>query len=104
MAELKEAAGDRAGDRTQAASPSAYDPGQSCSSRSGEGSLSALTPGALVVGLCCVAITCCVVCYAELVVGKIQIGFLQLPPVVVGMLCCCWACKRCCPASRNGSG
>jgi hypothetical protein len=27
-----------------------------------------------------------VVCYAELVVGQIQVGFLQLPPVVIGML------------------
>jgi hypothetical protein len=47
---------------------------------------SALSPRALLVGLVCVAITCVVVCYAELVVGKIMIGFLQLPPVVVGML------------------
>ena len=36
--------------------------------------------------IACVVLTCYVVCYAELVVGKIQIGFLQLPPVVVGML------------------
>ncbi len=48
--------------------------------------VSALTAPALIVGLLCVVITCVVVCYAELVVGKIQIGFLQLPPVVVGML------------------
>src|SRR5437667_12829403 len=41
---------------------------------------------ALAVGLGCVVLTCVVVCYAELVVAKIQIGFLQLPPVVVGML------------------
>jgi hypothetical protein len=54
--------------------------------QAGEGSVNALSPQALVVGIVCVAITCCVVCYAELVVGKIQIGFLQLPPVVVGML------------------
>src|ERR1700712_3792329 len=47
---------------------------------------SALSVPALLVGLLCVVITCIVVCYAELVVGKIQIGFLQLPPVVVGML------------------
>jgi hypothetical protein len=33
-----------------------------------------------------VAVTCVIVCYAELVVSSIQIGFLQLPPVVVGML------------------
>ena len=48
--------------------------------------VSALAPRALVIGILCVVFTCWVVCYAELVVGKIQIGFLQLPPVVVGML------------------
>lgn len=48
--------------------------------------ISALSARAMVVGMTCVVITCFVVCYAELVVGKIQIGFLQLPPVVVGML------------------
>jgi hypothetical protein len=41
---------------------------------------------AAVVGLLMVAATCVLVCYAELVVAKIQIGFLQLPPVLVGML------------------
>ncbi|MBC7526856.1 MAG: hypothetical protein H7308_04840 [Chthonomonadaceae bacterium] len=46
----------------------------------------ALTPRALVVGILCVAVTCVVTCFAELVVKNIQIGFLQLPPVVVGML------------------
>src|SRR5205814_9659321 len=54
--------------------------------RTGEGGVSALATAALLIGIVCVAITCYVVCYAELVVGKIQIGFLQLPPVVVGML------------------
>ena len=34
----------------------------------------------------CVALTCVLVCYAELVVARIQIGFLQLPPVVIGLL------------------
>ena len=48
--------------------------------------VNAMTWRGLVVGLICVAITCVMVCYAELVVGKIQIGFLQLPPVVIGML------------------
>lgn len=48
--------------------------------------VSALSPRALVVGLLCVVLTCFVVSYAELLVGKIQIGFLQLPPVLVGML------------------
>jgi hypothetical protein len=47
---------------------------------------SALSARGLIVGLICVALTCLVVCYAELVVAKIQIGFLQLPPVVIGML------------------
>jgi len=48
--------------------------------------VSALSPRALVIGVLCVVVTCFVVSYAELLVGKIQIGFLQLPPVVVGML------------------
>jgi hypothetical protein len=47
---------------------------------------SALTVRGLALGLVMVALTCVLVCYAELVVAKIQIGFLQLPPVVVGML------------------
>src|SRR5438445_10637558 len=47
---------------------------------------SALSARGLIVGIVCVALTCVVVCYAELVVAQIQIGFLQLPPVVVGML------------------
>src|SRR5438552_2115611 len=47
---------------------------------------SALSARGLIVGLVCVALTCVVVCYAELVVARIQIGFLQLPPVVIGML------------------
>jgi hypothetical protein len=46
----------------------------------------AFSPRALIVGIACVVLTCVLVCYAELVVGKIQIGFLQLPPVVIGML------------------
>ena len=54
--------------------------------RDGRQRISALSARALAVGLACVAITCVVVCYAELVVGQIQIGFLQLPPVVIGML------------------
>ncbi len=48
--------------------------------------VSALSPRALLIGIVCVAITCVVVCYAELVDGQIQIGYLQLPPVVIGML------------------
>jgi hypothetical protein len=48
--------------------------------------VSALSPRALVIGVICVAITCVVVCFAELVDGQIQIGYLQLPPVVIGML------------------
>ncbi len=48
--------------------------------------VSALSGRSLVIGVLCVVITCVMVCYAELVVGQIQIGFLQLPPVVIGML------------------
>lgn len=47
---------------------------------------SAFSFRAVVLGLALVALTCTLVCYAELVVFQIQIGFLQLPPVVVGML------------------
>src|SRR5690349_893780 len=80
-AELTQPAGDPVRSREAAPRPDSVP-----ADRQGEGSVSALTPRALVIGIVCVAITCCVVCYAELVVGKIQIGFLQLPPVVVGML------------------
>jgi hypothetical protein len=48
--------------------------------------VSALSARGLAVGVVSVVITCFVVCYAELVVGNIQVGFLQLPPVVIGML------------------
>ncbi len=47
---------------------------------------SALSLRALLIGIICVAITCVVVCFAELVSGSIQVGYLQLPPVVIGML------------------
>lgn len=47
---------------------------------------SAFSLRAVLIGIVCVILTCFLVCYAELVVGKIQIGFLQLPPVVIGML------------------
>ncbi len=46
----------------------------------------ALTARALVVGLVAVAATVFIVAWAELVTGTIQIGFLQLPPVVVALL------------------
>ncbi|HLK61349.1 MAG TPA: DUF6785 family protein [Chthonomonadaceae bacterium] len=59
---------------------------QDAGERIGEARIPALTGRALLVGVVCVVLTCFVVCYAELVVAKIQIGFLQLPPVVVGML------------------
>jgi len=45
-----------------------------------------LSARAVLIGMLMVAVTCVLVCYAELVVAKIQIGFLQLPPVVVGLL------------------
>lgn len=40
---------------------------------------------AILVGLALVVLTCFVVCYAELVTGRIQIGFLQMPPAVIGI-------------------
>lgn len=48
--------------------------------------VNALTLRGVVVGIVCVVITCFVVCYAEIVVGKIQLGYMQLPPAVIGML------------------
>lgn len=40
---------------------------------------------ALMIGLALVAATCFVVSYAELVIMRIQIGFLQMPPAVIGI-------------------
>jgi hypothetical protein len=42
-----------------------------------------LSPRSMLVGLICIACFCFIVPYAELVLGYIRIGFLQLPPVVV---------------------
>ena len=51
-----------------------------------ENRVNALTLRGVLVGLVFVVATCFIVTYAELVVGSIQIGYLQLPPVVVGLL------------------
>ena len=48
--------------------------------------VNALTLRGLLIGLLLVIATCFVVTYAEVVIGSIQIGYLQLPPVVVGLL------------------
>lgn len=40
---------------------------------------------AIIIGLMLVAIVCFVVSYAELVIMRIQIGFLQMPPAVIGI-------------------
>ncbi len=40
---------------------------------------------AVLVGILFVIAVCFIVCYAELVIRYIQIGFLQFPPVVIGM-------------------
>jgi hypothetical protein len=40
---------------------------------------------AILLGLLLVAATCFVVSYGELVIARIQIGFLQMPPAVIGM-------------------
>ena len=39
----------------------------------------------VLIGICCVIVICCIVSYAELVITYIQIGFLQLPPAVIGL-------------------
>ena len=40
---------------------------------------------AVLVGILFVVVVCFIVCYAELVIRYIQIGFLQFPPVVIGI-------------------
>jgi len=57
--------------------------GAAIAEESPEGGVSAK---AIVLGLALVAGTCLLVSYAELVVQGIQIGFLQMPPAVVGIL------------------
>ena len=44
-----------------------------------------LSGRSLLLGICCVIVICCIVSYAELVITYIQIGFLQLPPAVIGL-------------------
>ncbi len=39
----------------------------------------------IVLGICFIIAICCLVSYAELVITYIQIGFLQLPPAVIGL-------------------
>ena len=45
-----------------------------------------LTGRAFIAGLVCVALTCVLVTWAELVISTIRIGYLQLPPVSIGLL------------------
>ena len=40
---------------------------------------------ALAIGLVLVVIVCFVVCWSELIITRIQIGFLQMPPVAMGL-------------------
>lgn len=47
---------------------------------------SKLSARSLIIGLICSALVSFIVTWAELVTASIQIGFLQLPPVVVGIL------------------
>ena len=44
-----------------------------------------LSGRSVLLGVCCVVVICCIVSYAELVITYIQIGFLQLPPAVIGL-------------------
>lgn len=46
----------------------------------------AVTPRAIVAGLLAMLVTIFIVAWAELVTGTIQIGFLQLPPVLIALL------------------
>ena len=47
---------------------------------------SVITLRSVVAGAVCVAIVCVLVTWAELVVMSIRIGYLQLPPVSIGLL------------------
>lgn len=49
------------------------------------GRRSGISLRAMLVGLALVGVVCVVVSYTELVLGKIQIGFLQMPPAVIGI-------------------
>jgi len=53
--------------------------------REGAGGRTGISVRAIVVGLVLVAAVCFIVSYAELVTMRIQIGFLQMPPVVIGI-------------------
>lgn len=44
-----------------------------------------ITPRGIILGLVFTAVICFTVSYAELVIGRIQIGFLQMPPAVIGI-------------------
>ena len=46
---------------------------------------SSITPRALILGICLVVLVVGIVSYAELVIANVQIGFLQFPPVVIGL-------------------
>ena len=46
----------------------------------------ALTPRAFTAGIIAMILTVFIVAWAELVTGQIQIGFLQLPPVIIALL------------------
>ena len=50
-----------------------------------EGGKTGISIRALLVGLLFVAIVCFIVTWAELVIARIQIGFLQMPPAVIGI-------------------
>ena len=45
-----------------------------------------LTARSVLAGVVCVALVCILVTWAELVISTIRIGYLQLPPVSIGML------------------
>jgi hypothetical protein len=47
--------------------------------------LSGITIRGILIGIALVAITCLCVCWAELVLKTIQIGFLQMPPAAIGI-------------------
>jgi hypothetical protein len=61
------------------------DRAQKAGSAERERERSGLSLRAVPIGLVLVVVVCFVVSYAELVIERIQIGFLQMPPAVIGI-------------------
>ncbi len=66
-------------------SPGTSAPRLSSVPKKGHAGRAGISLRAVILGLILVAVVCFVVSYAELVIMRIQIGFLQMPPAVIGI-------------------